>query len=73
MVEKQHVLTSFNFFFKFSHYLNIFPIFWVHVNWGIIYVTENVFKFYYQQILHKICHMVAKDEHEVIITDEFRK
>ena len=31
IVEKQHVLTPSNFFFKFSHCLTLFPIFSVHV------------------------------------------
>ena len=73
VVEKQHVLTPLNFFFKFSHYLTLFPIFSVHVNWIIFYVTAHLFKFYYQQILRKICHVVTKAEHEAIILYEFEK
>ena len=34
-------------------------------------VTAHLFKFCYQQILHKICHIVKKAEHEVIILYEF--
>ena len=32
IVEKQHALAPFNFFFQFSHCLTLFPIFSVHVN-----------------------------------------
>ena len=73
IVEKQHVLTPFNFVFKFSHCLTLFPIFLVHVNWIVFYATAHLFKFYYQQILCKICHVVTKAEHEVIILYEFGK
>ena len=36
-------------------------------------MTAYVFKFYYQQILRKICHVETKAEHEVIILYEFGK
>ena len=49
--EKQYVLTPFNLFFKFLHCLTLFPIFLVHVNWIVFYVTAHLFKFCYQQIL----------------------
>ena len=52
IVEKKHVLTPFNFIFKFSHCLTLFPIFLVHVNWIVFYITRQLFKFCYQQILH---------------------
>ena len=37
------------------------------------YVTANLFEFYYQQILRKICHIVIKAENKVIILYEFGK
>ena len=43
------------------------PIFLVQVNRSAFYVTSHLFKFYYQQILCKICHVVTKAKHEVII------
>ena len=43
-------------FFQISHGLTPFLIFSVHVNWIVFYVTAHLFKFYYQQILRKICH-----------------
>ena len=43
IVEKQHVSTPFNFFFKFLHRWTLFPVFSVHVNWAVFYVTKNVF------------------------------
>ena len=52
IVEK-HVLTAFNFFFKFLHSLTLFPIFSVHVNWIAFYITAHFFKFCYQHILRK--------------------
>ena len=64
IVEKQHVLTPLNFFFKFLHCLTLFPIFLVPVNWIVFYVTLHLFKFYYQQTLRQICHIVTKAEHE---------
>ena len=39
IVEKQHVLTPFNLFSKFSHCLTLFSIFSVHVN-GIVFRTS---------------------------------
>ena len=60
IVEKQHVLTSFNFFFKFSDCLTLFPIMSVHVNWNVFYVTEHLFKFYHKLTSHKICLIVTK-------------
>ena len=45
IVEKQHVLTSFDLFFKFSHCLTLFSIFSVHVNWILICVTRDLFKY----------------------------
>ena len=68
IVEEQHVLTPFNFFFKFSHCLTKFPIFLVHVNWITFYVTAHLFKFYYQQILR-----ITKAEHEITILYELEK
>ena len=50
IVKEQHVLTPFNFFFKFSHSLTLFPIFWLHENWAVCYVTENLFKICYYAI-----------------------
>ena len=60
IVEKQHVLTSFNFFFKFSYCLTLFPIISVHVNLNVFYVTEHLFKFYHKPTLHKICLIVTE-------------
>ena len=73
IVEKQHVLTPIIFFFNISHCLTLLPVFSVHVNWIVFYVTAHLFKFYYQQILRKISHVVTKSEHEVIIMYEFGK
>ena len=53
IVEKQYVLPPFNFFLKLK-----FPIFSVHVNWIVFYVTALLFKFHYQEILRKICHVI---------------
>ena len=41
IVEKQHrhVLAPFNFCFKFSHSLTLFPIFSLHVNWVVFYTS----------------------------------
>ena len=58
--EKQHVLTLFNFFFKF-----LSPMLLVHVNWIVFYVTAYLFKFYNQQISRKTFHVVTKTAHEV--------
>ena len=60
IVEKQHVLTSCNFFFKFSYCLTLFPIISVHVNLNVFYVTEHLFKFYHKPTLHKICLIVTE-------------
>ena len=38
---------TFSFFWIFSDYLNLFPIFSVQVNSTVFYVTANLFKFYY--------------------------
>ena len=46
IVEK-HILTSFYFFFKFSHCLTLFSTLSVHVNW----IVFHTFKFCYRQIL----------------------
>ena len=73
IVEKQHVLTPFSFFFKCSHCLTIFPIFSIHVNWIVFYVTADLLKFYYQQTLHKIFPIITNAEHEVTILYEFGK
>ena len=43
-IEKQHVLTPFNFFLKFSHCLASFPIFSVDVNWIFFYITAHLLK-----------------------------
>ena len=51
-VEKQPVVTPFNFFFKFSYFLNLFLILSVHLNWIVFSLTAQFFKFYYQHILH---------------------
>ena len=72
IVKRQHVLIPFNFFFKFSHCLTLFPLFSVHVNWILFYVTIYL-KFCYRQILRKICHVVTKAEHEEIILYELGK
>ena len=58
IVGKQDILIHFNFFFKFSHCLTLFPVFSVHVNWVVFYVTANPFKLCYQETLRKICHVV---------------
>ena len=60
IVEKQHVLTSCNFFFTFSYCLTLFPIISVHVNLNVFYVTEHLFKFYHKPTLHKICLIVTE-------------
>ena len=73
IVEKRNILTPFNFFFKFPHCLTLFPIFSVHVNWIVFYLTAHLFKFDYQQLLRKICYVVTKAGHEVIIPYEFWK
>ena len=45
IVEKQHALTPFNYFSKFSHCLSLFPMFLVHANWIVFCVTAHLFKF----------------------------
>ena len=54
IAEKQHALAPFNFF-KFSHCLTLLPVFSVHVNLILFYVTAHLFKYYYQRLLRKIC------------------
>ena len=44
IVEKRHVLRPFNFFFKFSYCLSLFPIFPVHVNWIEFFFNCALFK-----------------------------
>ena len=52
IVEKKNYLTPFDFFFKFTHCLTLFPILLVHVNWILFNVTAHPYsKFYYKQIL----------------------
>ena len=49
---KKNYLTPFDFFFKFTHCLTLFPILLVHVNWILFNVTAHPYsKFYYKQIL----------------------
>ena len=45
IVEKQHVLTPFNFFCTLSHCLALFSIFSVDINWIIFYVTATFLNF----------------------------
>ena len=61
----------FQIFTLFSPISNILRT--CNLNYTVFYVTPNLFTFFYQHILRKLCHVLTNAEHEAIILCELGK